>query len=80
MVKSLAALAILSLLAFSALVLPSFAPPVQASEAAVLLKADRLPAWVAKANCSTQVWPDFTASCLRNTGSGSVREARVVAR
>jgi hypothetical protein len=79
MVKSLSALLIFSLLGASVVALPGFAPKVEAREAAVSAKADRLEARPAALNCSTQVWPDFTASCLRNTSSGSeIREARLV--
>jgi hypothetical protein len=91
MVKSLSALAIFLLLGASVLILPGFAPKVQAGEAAVatgavavapdevpaLAKTDRLDA--RDASCATQVWPDFTTSCLRNPGSGvKILQARVV--
>jgi hypothetical protein len=79
MVKSLSALMILSLLGASVIALPGFAPNVEASEAAVLAKGDRLEVGVAALNCSTQVWPDFAASCLRTTDSGvKILEARLV--
>jgi hypothetical protein len=78
MVKSFAAFGIFALLGTSVIALPSFAPTVQASEAAALSKGDRLGIRAATSNCSTQVWPDFTTSCLRNTASGSIVEARFV--
>jgi hypothetical protein len=72
-------LAIFSLLGASVIALPGFAPKVEAREAAVLAKSDRLEIRAAALNCSTQVWPDFAASCLRNTGSGmKILEARLV--
>ena len=78
MLKSLSALAIFMLLGASVLALPGFAPKVEAGEVAVLAKADRLDARAA--SCSTQVWPDFTTSCLRNAGSGvKILDARMVA-
>jgi hypothetical protein len=77
MIKSLSALLIFSLLGASVIALPGFAPKVEAGEA--LAKADRLEVRGAALNCSTQVWPDFAASCLRNTGSSvKIREARLV--
>ena len=78
MVKSLSALAIFSLLGASVIALPVFAPKVEAREAAVLAKGDRLEVRGAP-NCSKQVWPDFATPCLRSTGSGGkVLEARLV--
>jgi hypothetical protein len=77
MVKSLSALAIFALLGALVIALPSFAPEVKAGEVAVLGKSDRLE--VRATNCSTQVWPDFAASCLRRPGSGSkILGARLV--
>ena len=79
MVKSLSALAIVSLLGASVMALPGFAPNVQTGEVAVLAKGDRLEVRAAASNCSTQVWPDFAASCLRNAGpGGKILEARLV--
>jgi hypothetical protein len=79
MVKSLSALGIFLLLGASVLALPGFAPKVQTGEVAVLAKGDRLEMRAAVSNCSTQVWPDFAASCLRNAGSGEkIVEARLV--
>jgi hypothetical protein len=77
MVRSLTALAIFLLLGASVLVLPGFAPKVEAGEVAVLAKADRLDARAA--SCSAEVWPDFSTSCLRNPGSGvKILDARMV--
>jgi hypothetical protein len=79
MVKSLSALAVLALLAASAMALPSFTPEVKANEAAVLAKKDRLEVRPAVLDCATQVWPDIAASCLRNANSGGkILEARLV--
>ncbi len=69
MVKSLSALVVLMLLAASVIALQGFAAKVQADEVAVLAKGDRLEVRAAVPNCSTQVWPDFAASCLRNATS-----------
>jgi hypothetical protein len=77
MLKSLATLAVVALLGAAVIALPGFAPVVQANEAAVLAKGDRL-AVRAPASCNTQVWPDLTASCLRNNASGAILEARLV--
>ena len=79
MVKSLSALAVLALLGASVIALPGFAPRVQTEDVAVLAKGDRLEVRAAASNCSTQVWPDFAASCLRDAGSGrKILEARLV--
>jgi hypothetical protein len=79
MVKSLSALAIVLLLGASVIALPGFAPKVQTDDVAVLAKGDRLEVRAAASNCSSQVWPNFAASCLRNAGSGGkILEARLV--
>lgn len=79
MIKSLSALVIFALLGASVIALPGFAPKVEARETVVMAKADRLEVRAAVLNCSKQVWPDFAASCLRNTGSGAkILEARLV--
>jgi hypothetical protein len=78
MVKSLSALVIFSLLGASLIALPGFAYNVEAREGAALTKGDRLKVHAA-ANCSTQVWPDFAASCLRSTNPNvKVRQVRLV--
>jgi hypothetical protein len=77
MVKSLVAVGIFMLLGASVMAFPSFAPQVDAGEIA-LAKQDRLQL-KASANCSSQVWPNFDASCLRDTSSNAkVLEARLV--
>ena len=77
MTKSLSAMAIFALLGASVIVLPGFAPEVKATEVAVLAKSDRLE--LQTTDCSTQVWPNFAASCLRRPGSSSkVLQARLV--
>ncbi|MDB6147441.1 MAG: hypothetical protein JWO45_1105 [Spartobacteria bacterium] len=79
MVKSLAAFVIFALLGASVITPPGFAPKVEASAAAVLAKAGRLAVRAASVNCSSQVWPDFAASCLQNPGLGEkIVEARLV--
>jgi len=79
MIKSLYDLAILALLGASVIVLPGFAPRVEARETIALAKADRLDVRQAAANCTRQVWPNFDGSCLRRGESGlAVREARLV--
>ena len=79
MLKSLSALAMLSLLGALVIALPGFTPEVQSGELAAMAKGDRLKIPAAASNCSTQVWPDFTASCLQGAGSGGkILEARLV--
>lgn len=79
MIKSFAAFGIFALLGASVIALPGFAPKVEASEVAVLAKGDRLAIRSAPVNCAGQVWPNFAASCLQNTGSNQkLVEARLV--
>lgn len=79
MIKSFAAFAIFALLGASVIALPGFAPKVEASEVPALVNGDRLAITSAAGDCSRQVWPDFTASCLQNMGSGQkIVEARLV--
>jgi hypothetical protein len=78
MLKS-SALAMLMLLGASVLALPGLTSKVKADEVAVLAKGDRLEVRAVVPNCSTQVWPEFATSCLRNAGSGTkVLDARLV--
>ncbi len=78
MLKSFATLAIVALLGAAVIALPGFAPTVQANETAALAKGDRLTVRSSASSCNTQVWPDFTASCLRNGVSGPILQARLV--
>ncbi len=80
MIKSLTALAIFGLLGAAVVVLPGFAPQVEAGETVALAKADRLDIRPVVRNCSQQVWPSFDTSCLRNDQSGALiqEEARLV--
>jgi hypothetical protein len=78
MIKSIATLAGVVLLGAAVIALPGFAPTVQANETAVLAKGDRLTVRAPVSSCTTEVWPDFTASCLRNSVSGPILEARLV--
>jgi hypothetical protein len=78
MFKSFSALALVALLGACVVALPVFAPKVEAREAAVLAKADRL-IQAPSLNCSTQVWPDLATSCLRRADGGAkILEARLV--
>ena len=79
MFKSFLALAALALLGGSVVALPAFAPKVEAAEAAVLAKGDRLQVRMPAANCGSQVWPNLETACLRATGDGTkILEARLV--
>ena len=77
MIKSFAAFAIFALLGASVIALPGFAPKVEASEAAVLSKGDRLPIRAAKVNCLKEIWPNLPTSCLQSS-VGNIQEARLV--
>jgi hypothetical protein len=79
MFKSSFALVAFALLGASVIALPAFAPKVEAAEAAVLAKADRLQVRTPSSNCGGQVWPNFEAACLRTTGDGArILEVRLV--
>jgi hypothetical protein len=79
MIKSFAAFGILALLGASVMALPGFAPKVEAREAPVLAKGDRLAIRSAAVACARQVWPNFAAACLQSTGSDQkIVEARLV--
>jgi hypothetical protein len=79
MVRTFAALAVFTLLGAAVIALPGFAPTVEASESAVLAKADRLAVPTVPVNCSKEVWPDLSVPCMQRTGpGGSIREARLV--
>ncbi len=79
MFKYFLALAALALLEAAVVALPAFAPKVEAAEAAVLAKGDRLQVRTPAANCGSQVWPNLEATCLRTTGNGAkILEARPV--
>jgi hypothetical protein len=73
MFKSLSALAAVVLLGALVIALPVLAPKVEASEAAALHIQEPV------LTCSSQVWPNIAASCLRsNDGSRKILEARLV--
>jgi len=78
MVKSLLAMAMFVLLGTSVLALPgSYKAP--SGEAVMLTKGDRQKTGASLTNCSTQIWPEFAASCLRGAASrGTILEARLV--
>ncbi|WP_440640730.1 hypothetical protein ACSHT2_05675 [Bradyrhizobium sp. PUT101] len=79
MIKSLLSVTIFMLLGTSVIALPGFTPKVQADEVAALAKGDRLQVRAVISNYSTQVWPNFAASCLRQAGSGAkLQESRLV--
>jgi hypothetical protein len=79
MVKSLTAFAIFAVLGASVIALPGFAPKVEASESYVLAKADRLQVRSVADDCSKQVWPDISNSCLKSRDPEmKILEARLV--
>jgi hypothetical protein len=78
MIRSFAALVIFALLGASVIALPGFAPNVEAREAAVLAKGDRMQIKEVAVNCSKAVWPDLPASCLQSGTRGKILEARLV--
>ena len=79
MIKCLTALAIYGLLGATVVALPGSARQVEAREPVALAKRDRLDIRSAARNCSQQVWPNFDASCLRNSDPDvTIREVRLV--
>jgi hypothetical protein len=79
MIKSLMALAIFGLLGAVVVALPGPAPQVEARQPIALAKGDRPDIRPAARNCSQQVWPNFDASCLRNSDSEvTTSEVRLV--
>lgn len=79
MIKALSAVTIAAFIAAAVTILPSFAPPVEASVPYALAKADRLPIPVVSAACAGQNWPNIEASCLRRTNSKTtIQSARIV--
>ncbi|PIS99764.1 hypothetical protein TSA1_02550 [Bradyrhizobium nitroreducens] len=79
MVRSFSSLAIFMILGAAVVALPAFAPNVQADELVALAKGDRLEIRAALPDCSAQVWPAFTTSCLRQAGPGTeIQVARLV--
>ncbi len=77
MIRTLSAIAVAALVAAAMAILPGFAPQVEASVPQALAKGDRLD--IRPADCATQSWPNFAASCLRTTGSrASVGQVRLV--
>jgi hypothetical protein len=79
MIKSLTALAMFGLLGAAVVALPGSARQVEAREPVALARVDRLDIRSAARNCSQQVWPNFDASCLRNSDPEvTIREVRLV--
>jgi hypothetical protein len=79
MIKSLSALSIFLLLGAAVIAFPAFAPKAAADEVSALAKGDRLAVRTTASNCSTQIWPNYAASCLRNPAShATIVEARLV--
>ncbi len=79
MIKALSAVTIAALAAAALTILPSLAPPVEASAPLPLAKSDRLPIRSASLSCSAQHWPTMDAACLhRSNWKTGVQPVRVV--
>ncbi|WP_024578031.1 MULTISPECIES: hypothetical protein [unclassified Afipia] len=79
MVKALSAVTIAAFVAAAMTILPSFAPPVEASVPQALAKADRLPIRTVSVPCAAQHWPTMDAACLhRSNWKSGVQPVRVV--
>jgi hypothetical protein len=79
MIKALSAVVLAAFVAAAVTILPSFAPPVEASAPLALAKSDRLPIRAVSAACSSQNWPNIDVSCLRrNNSKATIEPVRVV--
>lgn len=79
MIKALSAVTIAAFVAAAMTILPSFAPPVEASVPHALAKADRLPIRSISSICAGQNWPNIDAACLRSGSSRvAIQPARLV--
>lgn len=79
MIKALSAVTIAAFMAAAITLLPSFAPPVEASVPQALAKSDRLPIRALSPICAGQSWPNIEASCLRRANSKvSITPVRLV--
>lgn len=79
MIKALSAVTIAAFAAAAMTILPSFAPPVEASVPQALTKTDRLPIRAVSTPCAGQNWPNIDVSCLRRSNSkATIQPVRVV--
>ena len=79
MIKALSALAIAAFCAAAITLLPGFAPAVEAGATKALPKADRLNIKPSGTGCSSNAWPHFEATCLRQPGVRTpIMEARLI--
>jgi hypothetical protein len=76
MIKTLSAIAIAAFIAVALVILPGFAPEVEAEGPVALQKSNRLVIYSVDRGCTGQTWPNFSASCLH--GNGATLEARFV--
>ena len=83
MIKVFIVIVFAVLMVIALIILPGFAPTVEASVPQALAKGDRLDIRLVGKDCSQQAWPNFEAFCLRVAGAKStapsiIREARLV--
>ena len=79
MIKAVSAVTIAAFVAAAMAILPSFAPPVEASVPQALAKADRLPIRTVSVPCAAQHWPTMDTSCLhRSNWKTGVQAVRLV--
>ena len=76
MIKALSAIAISAFIAAAISLLPGFAPKLEAGEPVALQKGKRLVIHTIDRDCTSETWPNFSASCLR--GSDAKIEPRLV--
>jgi hypothetical protein len=79
MIRAIAAVTIAAFAAAAITLLPSFAPPVEASVPHTITKTDRLPVRTFSDVCAGQNWPNIDVSCLRRSNSKTtIHPVRVV--
>jgi hypothetical protein len=76
MIKALSAIASSAFIAAAVSLLPGFAPQLEAGEPVALQKGKRLITHTVDRGCTSETWPNFSASCLR--GSDAKLEPRLV--
>jgi hypothetical protein len=76
MIKALSAIAISAFVAAAVSLFPGFAPQLEAGESVALQKGKRLVIRTIDRDCTSETWPNFSASCLH--GSDAKLEPRLV--
>jgi hypothetical protein len=78
MLNTLLAIAFSAVMAATFVLLPEFAPRVEAGDLLTLQKSGLLHVVIVEKDCSGQTWPNYSTSCLRGH-SAKLETRRVVA-